>query len=83
MFYEGIGSTPDNQMAGTLALHEPYALSHASFCDRLIQRLLEGEGPVSELFYINPFRGEPPPTLMRMLTIALEPTPRGPLYWRE
>ena len=39
MFYEGIGSVPDNMMAGTLALHEGYALSRAGFCDRLLQRL--------------------------------------------
>ena len=82
MFYEGIGSTPDNLMAGTLALHEPYALSRAGMCDRLMQRLLEGDGPVSRLFALNPFEGTKP-TLMRMITISLEPTPGGARYWRE
>jgi hypothetical protein len=84
MFYEGIGSTPDNMMAGILALHEPYALSHAGFCDRLMQRLLESsDGPVSKLFAHDPFRGGLPPKLIRMVTIALEPTPKGKHYWRE
>ena len=84
MFYEGIGSTPDNMMAGILALHEGYALSHAGFCDRLMQRLLESsDGPVSRLFAHDPFRGGPPPKLIRMVTIALEPTPKGKFYWRE
>ena len=49
MFYEGLGTTPDNWMGGTMALQEPYALSRAGFCDRLLQRLLEGDGPVSLL----------------------------------
>ena len=89
MFYEGLGTTPDNMMAGTLALHEPYALSRAGFCDRLMQRLLEGDGPVSRLFAYNPFEGGKP-ELVRMITICLEPTPKPPAYsflwhdyWRE
>lgn len=81
----GAGSTPDNMMAGTLALNEPYALSRAGLCDRLMQRLLEGDGPVERLFGTNPFRGKAPPSLVRMVLIALEPAPSDPQgrYWRE
>ena len=82
MFYEGLGSTPDNLLAGTLALHEPYALSRAGFCDRLLQRLLEGDGPVSRLFGHNPFAGRRP-TSLRMVLLSLEPAAGGPHYWRE
>ena len=73
MFYEGLGLSPDNLLAGSLALHEPYALSHAGFCDRLLQRLLEGDGPVASLFGVNPFAGTRP-KLVRMVTIGLEPS---------
>ena len=158
MFYEGIGSTPDNMMAGTLALHEPYALSRLGLCDRLMQ-VHPARSPVPRP-YLPPcmppcarltppalpprahpalvhmhvhtlprppspcpprprahahahaappsipvpsitsaaaprggragriaLRAQPVcwhrPSLVRMVTIALEPTPRGPHYWAE
>ena len=87
MFYEGLGTTPDNLLAGVLALQEPYAFSRSGFCDRLLQRLLEGDGPVARLFGVNPFAGGPPPQKVRMVTIMLEPTgalfKRGANYWTE
>ena len=80
MFYEGLGTTPDNWMGGTMALQEPYALSRAGFCDRLLQRLLEGDGPVASLFEHNPFAGTRP-TLVRMRTVLLEPAPLSSSDW--
>ena len=80
MFYEGLGTTPDNWMGGTMALQEPYALSRAGFCDRLLQRLLEGDGPVASLFDHNPFAGTRP-TLVRMRTVLLEPAPLSSSEW--
>jgi hypothetical protein len=74
MFYEGIGTTPDNMMAGILALHEPYALSRAGFCDRLMERLLtDCDGPVAKLFGHNPFEGGKPPKFVRIRTVCFEP----------
>ncbi|MEW5848934.1 MAG: lipase maturation factor family protein [Myxococcota bacterium] len=71
--YEGFGFSSGNMLGTLFSMGNPHDISPVSGADRVMQRLLEGDGPVRELFRAPPFP-DAPPTAMRMRLHMLWPT---------
>jgi hypothetical protein len=73
MLYEGFGLGPGNYLGTIFSQGNPYDFSPIGTLDRLLERLMEPESPVRDLFRVVPFGGVPP-IRMRMRLYSLTPT---------
>jgi hypothetical protein len=83
--YEGVGAGHTNLLGTIFSQGNPYNFAPTSPTDRLLQRLLEPDSPVRDLFARVPF-GDTPPLRVRARLFALTPTTAADLartgsYW--
>lgn len=83
--YDGVGVGHTNLLGTIFGQGSPYHFAPTSPTDRLMQRLLEPDSPVRDLFARLPFGGTPP-LLVRARLFALTPTTPADLartgsYW--
>ena len=71
--YDGVGVGHTNLLGTIFSQANPYDFAPATPTDRMLQRLLEPEGPVHGLFLRVPFNGRPP-LRVRMRLFSLTPT---------
>jgi Lipase maturation factor len=83
--YDGVGVSHTNLLGTIFSQANPYDFAPTTPTDRLLQRLLEPDGPVHGLFARVPFNGRPP-RRVRMRLFSLTPTTpadraRTGCYW--
>ena len=74
--YEGCGVGAGNYLGTIFSQANPYDFSTVGSLDRLLQRLMEPQTPVRQIFGVDPFDGVPP-VRMRIRTYAFSPTGPG------
>ncbi len=87
IFYESFGTDAGSFLGTTFGVGNPNAFTHFSWLERLVQRLLEGDSPVVNLFSSNPFP-DAPPTAVRVNLYMFQPTShaeriRTGAWWRR
>ncbi len=87
VFYESFGTDAGNFLGSTFSAGSPNAFSHFPWLERLVQRLLEGDSPVVNLFRNNPFP-DSPPLAVRVNLYMFQPTSdaerrRTGAWWRR
>jgi hypothetical protein len=73
IFYEAFGSGLANFTEPIFSIGNPYHFAHTSGVNAIVQRLLEGDSPVANLFANTPFRDTPPKSI-RVSCYMLETT---------
>jgi hypothetical protein len=87
VLYEGFGVGAGNYLGSVFSLGNPYDFTAVSTLDRLLERLMERDSPVRDLFGAVPFGGEPP-IRMRMRRYMFAPATTeeqraSGRYWRR